>query len=40
MTQLIKIAKKRKLLVGVYPVEDSKWVDIGQWSMYKKYIDV
>ncbi|MDC0059781.1 sugar phosphate nucleotidyltransferase, partial [Pelagibacteraceae bacterium] len=37
MTQLIKIAKKRKLLVGVYPVEDSKWVDIGQWSMYRKY---
>ena len=37
MTQLIKIAKRKKLLVGLYPVEDSKWVDIGQWSTYKKY---
>ncbi len=36
MTDLIKNAKKKKMKVGLYPIEDSKWIDIGQWSEYRK----
>jgi len=36
MTELIKNANKKKMKVGVYPIEDSKWLDIGQWSEYRK----
>lgn len=36
MTQLIKVAKKKNMKIGIYPIEESKWVDVGQWSEYKK----
>ena len=36
MTSLIKILKKKKLSVGVYPIQDGEWIDVGQWSEYKK----
>ena len=25
--------------VGVFPVDDDDWIDIGQWAEYKKAID-
>ena len=25
--------------IGVYPIEDDAWIDIGQWSNYKKVFD-
>ena len=36
MTELIKNANKKKMKVGVYPIEASKWLDVGQWSEYRK----
>ena len=36
MTDLIKALKKKKLSVGAYPIQDTEWVDVGQWSEYKK----
>ena len=36
MTQLIKIAKEKKMQVGIYPIDESRWIDIGQWSEYRK----
>ena len=39
MTDLIDAANKRKKQVGVYPIDDSLWTDVGQWSEYHKAID-
>jgi len=36
MTQLIKKVKRKKMSIGIYPIEDSKWIDVGQWSEYRK----
>ena len=36
MTDLIKVARKKKMQIGIYPIEDSNWLDVGQWSEYTK----
>ena len=36
MTELIKAAKKKQMQISIYPIEDSNWLDVGQWSEYKK----
>ena len=33
---LIKTKKKQ---VGVYPIDDESWIDVGQWSEYHKAVD-
>ena len=38
-TTLIEDAKKAGMNIGVYPVSEDAWVDIGQWSDYKKAIE-
>jgi len=38
MTDLINALKKKGERVGVYPVSQKSWVDIGQWEEYKKAI--
>ena len=38
MTKLINDAKSKDLKVGVYPIDDDAWIDIGQWSEYKSAI--
>ena len=37
--ELLEDAKRRKKKVGVYPVDEKSWVDVGQWSEYKKAIE-
>ena len=39
MIDLIKVIKKNKKRVGVYPVDDKAWIDVGQWSEYHKAVD-
>nr|WP_319572701.1 nucleotidyltransferase family protein [uncultured Draconibacterium sp.] len=39
ITDLIKELKKMNYNVGVFPVTEGSWVDIGQWSEYSKYIE-
>ena len=39
MIDLIKVAKKQKKQIGVYPIDDDSWVDVGQWSEYRKAVD-
>ena len=39
MTDLISNSKKDGKKIGVYPIEDDAWIDIGQWSNYKKVFD-
>ncbi len=38
MTDLIKCLKEKKKKVGVYPVSEKSWIDIGQWVEYRKAI--
>ncbi|MBL51827.1 MAG: nucleotidyltransferase [Candidatus Marinimicrobia bacterium] len=39
ITNLIEDAKDLGLKIGVYPINDDAWTDIGQWAEYKKVID-
>jgi dTDP-glucose pyrophosphorylase len=38
MTELIELAKRKKFKVGICPITDNDWVDIGQLSNYSKLI--
>ena len=38
MTDLIKYLKEKKKKIGVYPVSEKSWIDIGQWEEYRKAI--
>lgn len=40
ITQLIEKVKKRKGKVGVFPVSEKSWVDIGDWKKYINEINV
>ena len=35
---LLKIIKKKKLKIGLFPVEDKNWNDVGQWREYRETI--
>ncbi len=38
--KFIKILKSdKKIKIGVYPIEDSLWNDVGEWSEYKKSLE-
>ena len=39
ITQLIENAMGQGKQVGVYPVDDDTWIDIGQWSEYHKAVE-
>jgi dTDP-glucose pyrophosphorylase len=38
-THLIDAAKKNGNRVGVYPIDDEAWIDVGQWDEYQKAVD-
>jgi len=40
MTDLIKCLKEKKKKIGVFPVSEKSWIDIGQWEEYKKAISM
>ena len=39
MTKLIEDAQKKGKKIGVYPIDDSSWIDIGQWTEYLKAVE-
>jgi len=39
ITDLIDDAKKEGMKVGVYPISESAYIDVGQWEEYKKAIE-
>ena len=39
ITDLIIDSKKHGKNIGVYPVDDESWIDIGHWSEYKKAVE-
>jgi len=36
ITQLIEIVKGNKGTIGVYPIREKAWIDVGQWTEYRK----
>ncbi len=40
MTDLIKCLKEKKKKIGVYPISEKHWIDIGQWEEYRKAISI
>ena len=38
ITHLIEAAKNSGKKVGVFPVDDDSWVDVGQWAEYQKAV--
>jgi len=39
ITHLIEDAKNQGKKIGVFPVDEDDWIDIGQWAEYQKAID-
>jgi dTDP-glucose pyrophosphorylase len=39
ITELIADAKKRGMKVGVYPISEDAWIDVGQWAEYQKAVE-
>jgi NDP-sugar pyrophosphorylase family protein len=39
ITHLIEEAKNQGKKVGVFPIDDSAWIDVGQWAEYRKAIE-
>lgn len=39
ITHLIEYAKNQGKKVGVFPIDEAAWIDIGQWAEYQKAID-
>ena len=37
--ELLTRLKKKKFKIGVFPISEDAWIDIGQWNEYKKAID-
>ena len=40
MTDLIEVIQKNNGKVGVYPVTEKSWIDIGQWEEYKTALNI
>ena len=39
ITELIKSINDQGMKVGVYPIDDNVWIDIGEWTEYHKAIE-
>ncbi len=40
LTHLIEKVKKKGGKIGVYPVSEKAWIDVGQWAEYRKALKV
>jgi len=38
ITHLIEDAQKDEKKIGVYPIDDDDWIDVGQWAEYQKAV--
>jgi NDP-sugar pyrophosphorylase family protein len=39
ITHLIEEAKNQGKKVGVFPIDDDSWIDVGQWAEYRKVVE-
>ena len=40
ITQLIKAIKDDNKKVGVFPINEDAWTDVGEWTEYKKAVKI
>ena len=40
ITQLIEDVKNQGKKIGVFPIDDDAWVDVGQWAEYQKVVEL
>ena len=40
MDKFIAQLKTKGKKIGVYPIDDSSWKDVGEWNEYKKVVDL
>ena len=40
MNEFITQLKTKGKKIGVYPIDDSSWKDVGEWNEYKKVVDL
>tara|TARA_Y100000590_G_scaffold466739_1_gene643144 strand:- start:1251 stop:2312 length:1062 start_codon:yes stop_codon:yes gene_type:complete len=39
INNLLNLAKMKQYKIGVYPIHEDSWIDVGQWSEYKNSIE-
>ena len=39
ITHLIEKLKNQGKKVGVFPIDEEAWIDVGQWVEYRRAID-
>ena len=37
-TELINKSKEKKRKIGIFPISDDCWSDVGQWSQYNDFL--
>ena len=40
ITHLIEKAKNQDMKVGVFPIDDDAWIDVGQWAEYRQAVEL
>jgi len=40
ITHLIDDAKNLGKKIGVFPIDETAWIDVGQWAEYRKAMDL
>jgi len=35
---LIADSKSKGKKIGVYPIDDNAWIDVGEWSQYRQAV--
>jgi len=38
MNQLITKLRNKNKKIGIFPITDKAWIDVGRWSEYKKAV--
>ena len=38
ITDLIDLLKKKGKKIGVFPIDEAAWVDVGQWAEYREAV--
>ena len=36
MNQLIELAKNKNKKIGIFPISEESWTDVGNWKEYNK----
>ena len=40
MNQLIEMVKRRKMKIGVYPIDERSWIDVGTLSSFNSELKI